>query len=361
MARKKQSSAGELILFAIFAVGAFLFAILWTILQGLLTALVVLPPIILAVGVFMLMKQVAPPSLPDIDSYDPDDQAKLLDRRSERFVQTILETHETYSQGDEEGILTRNARSDEAPQFREHSRRGKELNLQLTDLENERVGLERDIQEIVDRVRSEMPDWQTAVHLWRNRVRSKRAFKAAILFYVLGGVIALLATVLIDHTPVTVRPFLLPTLPEPLFLALAVAPCTAGLAWLIARRGSPADLGEVLSSEFLARYEQWDQRWQLPRFDVQSILDDQSRDRTHSYSDEDPSDDESSVEPWADVLGISETASVDEIKGAWREGLKQYHPDRIQQAGPKLRALAEEETKRLNDAYARAMQQRARV
>ena len=51
------------------------------------------------------------------------------------------------------------------------------------------------------------------------------------------------------------------------------------------------------------------------------------------------------------TLGISQQATEDEIKEAFRHKMQQYHPDRVVNLGPKLRELAEEESKAINRAY----------
>ena len=50
-----------------------------------------------------------------------------------------------------------------------------------------------------------------------------------------------------------------------------------------------------------------------------------------------------------DVLGVSRNASDDEIKKAYRELAKKYHPDNFPDAS--LRELAEEKMKEINEAY----------
>ncbi len=52
------------------------------------------------------------------------------------------------------------------------------------------------------------------------------------------------------------------------------------------------------------------------------------------------------------VLQVSRTATEQEIKTAYRRRIKEYHPDRVAALGVHLRALAEEESKRINHAYA---------
>lgn len=50
-----------------------------------------------------------------------------------------------------------------------------------------------------------------------------------------------------------------------------------------------------------------------------------------------------------EVLGVSQNASMDEIKSAYKELVKKYHPDKYQ--NNPLASLAEEKMKDINEAY----------
>lgn len=54
---------------------------------------------------------------------------------------------------------------------------------------------------------------------------------------------------------------------------------------------------------------------------------------------------------YAKVLGLSGKVTSDDVKRCWRELSMQYHPDRVQHLGPKLKEVAEQEMKALNEAY----------
>jgi len=62
----------------------------------------------------------------------------------------------------------------------------------------------------------------------------------------------------------------------------------------------------------------------------------------------------SGSDAWNVVLGVAPDAAPDEIKAAYHTAMKSYHPDKVAGLGSKLQALAEEETKRLNEAYREA-------
>ena len=53
------------------------------------------------------------------------------------------------------------------------------------------------------------------------------------------------------------------------------------------------------------------------------------------------------------ALGLSEEASFEDVRGAYREHVKQYHPDKVSHLGADLRKLAETKTKEFNTAYAK--------
>jgi DnaJ-domain-containing protein 1 len=58
----------------------------------------------------------------------------------------------------------------------------------------------------------------------------------------------------------------------------------------------------------------------------------------------------SQVEPWYETLGVSPSASAQEINAAWREKMRKNHPDRVAELDPEFQTLAEDKSKRLNIA-----------
>ena len=57
-----------------------------------------------------------------------------------------------------------------------------------------------------------------------------------------------------------------------------------------------------------------------------------------------------STDPYI-VLGIDESASEETIKGAYRELVGQYHPDKVAHLGEEFKRLAEERFKQIQQAY----------
>jgi hypothetical protein len=59
---------------------------------------------------------------------------------------------------------------------------------------------------------------------------------------------------------------------------------------------------------------------------------------------------------WWEVLEVSRTANLDEIRRAYRNKVRLYHPDRLHGLAPELIRIAEEKTKELNSAVEQAEQ-----
>jgi ABC-type multidrug transport system fused ATPase/permease subunit len=62
-----------------------------------------------------------------------------------------------------------------------------------------------------------------------------------------------------------------------------------------------------------------------------------------------------SDEDWIRILGVSESATIQEVKQAYKTLIKQNHPDRVQGMSHAFKKLAEIETKKINAAYRQAL------
>jgi DnaJ-domain-containing protein 1 len=58
---------------------------------------------------------------------------------------------------------------------------------------------------------------------------------------------------------------------------------------------------------------------------------------------------------WFAVLGVLPSATIEEVKQAYKSLIKKSHPDRVHDMSPSFLKLAEFETKKLNAAYATAL------
>ena len=53
-----------------------------------------------------------------------------------------------------------------------------------------------------------------------------------------------------------------------------------------------------------------------------------------------------------ETLGLNGEVTPDAVRAAFKARVREYHPDQVARLGVKLQTLAEEETKRINEAYA---------
>src|SRR5215469_3749524 len=68
-----------------------------------------------------------------------------------------------------------------------------------------------------------------------------------------------------------------------------------------------------------------------------------------------PADALENDEDWIRILGVSESATIQEVKQAYKTLIKQNHPDRVQGMSQAFKKLAEIETKKINAAYRQAL------
>jgi DnaJ-domain-containing protein 1 len=61
------------------------------------------------------------------------------------------------------------------------------------------------------------------------------------------------------------------------------------------------------------------------------------------------------VTPWYEILKVSPDASYDEVKTAYQNLIRQYHPDKVASLGDELKELSEKKTKEINVAYREAI------
>lgn len=57
------------------------------------------------------------------------------------------------------------------------------------------------------------------------------------------------------------------------------------------------------------------------------------------------------IHHYAAVLGLSSDASYEEIRGKYKELVRQYHPDKVAHLGDRLKDVAHEEIQKINEAY----------
>jgi len=61
---------------------------------------------------------------------------------------------------------------------------------------------------------------------------------------------------------------------------------------------------------------------------------------------------------WFRILEVSQGATKDQIVTAYKQKIRQYHPDKVAQMGAEIRDIAELKSKQINAAYDYAMKLR---
>lgn len=61
---------------------------------------------------------------------------------------------------------------------------------------------------------------------------------------------------------------------------------------------------------------------------------------------------------WCEVLQVAPTASVEEIKDAYRRLISQYHPDKVENLGPEIKEVAARKAQEITVAYKQGMKAR---
>ena len=54
---------------------------------------------------------------------------------------------------------------------------------------------------------------------------------------------------------------------------------------------------------------------------------------------------------WYQILEVAEAANREEISSAYKRKISQYHPDKVAQMGPEIRAVADAKSQQINAAY----------
>lgn len=92
--------------------------------------------------------------------------------------------------------------------------------------------------------------------------------------------------------------------------------------------------------------------------DLKKIIDELNRDKQRQSSGKSNQNQSSqsknsdfSLNEAYHILGLKHDATIDEIKSAYKQKIKDYHPDRVANLGDELKNLAAKKTVEINQAY----------
>lgn len=362
MARRsrKGSEAEGLILLVVLAV-------IFVVVPALLTAVTYGGLFFILVGLIYCKHRARHPGLVQdaSDFCSPAEYSTLLSMRSEQ--QTLCEKKsQIYEQSDRLGLVRR---SQDPARFDERKLRAKRVNASLTRLDEEFAVLASRIEALKADVIGRYETWSEGYDRWRFYSSGSKAFGVAFLCYILS------ATLLLALEPQWSQQFslfvskhiwlhtsLLSDAYGPLVLATGISVVIVPVAWSISHGARSAVLHG--RTEFIENWIGDESEQSLEDFETSygaaKANGRGEQEEEQEFSDGAPEWDghvDEAVDCF-ETLGISPDASTDAIKAAYREKVKQYHLDRVASLGPKLRQLAESETKKLNAAYEEALRRR---
>jgi len=353
MSRKQQGSDFlTLAILGIVCAAPFVLAALLFILRAsALLALFAFPLLILLA--YFLSRNSAFPAPPKVASEEQNAEEINLKKA---FASADLSYYDRLVQGEKEG-LTLTLASGET-RFDRRSPRGRQLNRQLNELDERRTNLEMKVADFSTYREHDIAQFKADLRRWSLKASLKYCANVATIVTICSSIV-LLAARLANVPILTSMDDLLIWLRSPMNLIL---PFKAGVAGYLAamitypvakflhnRRGR-------LAAQI---YEQSLPANDLPD-DYQPTLEefDDPQEENLEFDGHAEFEEEPNVEEWHEILNVSRDATIAEIKSAYRQQLKQNHPDNVAMLGVKIKEAAETQSKRINAAYEEARAQR---
>jgi len=343
------------------------------VLLGIFVAMVVIPAILPAILTFAVysvtvgvigliifeIKTDRRPSVTTATEFYSAEDCSTLDSLMQQQDQLWERKARIYRDANQLGLLRT---SQDPRRFDERRSLAKRFNAKLVKLDNEFATIISNVETLRSEIRDRCDAWSNQFEHWRFWSSGRLAFRVALVAYVV-----LVATLVVfnpswvqNFSDTVSRYFLFPvTTFHDYYGAVVIASGVSAAVGALAGLFTFDHMDNRLPDEhdFYTKWFVGDSGEWLDKF-VNSYWEyDHEDEEEHEFADGDPDWDGQSAEQltWYEVLGVTPNASLTEIKDAYKEQIKQYHPDRVAALGPKLKALAEQETKALNAAYEEAL------
>ena len=294
-----------------------------------------------------------PPVATAAEFYSTEDIAALESLRN-KMARLREQKARVYHDADHLGLMRR---SHDPRRFDERKSLGKRLNSRLLKFDEQFAELASQMGGLRRVVHDRRESWSREFERWRFHSSGRLAFRVATCVYVL------VAVTLQTFNPIWLQSFSATVsrhvwFPVPVLLSfygsiviaavssMAITP----LAWLI--RFQQMDRPLPGDNDFNQLWVHKTAGETVDDFVNSYLIANLDGDEEEEFADGHPDwDGTDERRHWYEILGVTSKATYDEIKAAYHEQIKLYHPDRVAALGPKLRKLAEQESKALNAAY----------
>ena len=347
--RSKDDGAGALLLIAA--------VVVFAIITALLTLIAYFGYYIAGFGLLLcqLMSRKKPNVSQAAEFYSPEAYSSLLalQNECERLSDAIDQTNR---EADQQAL---SRRTHDQSRFDERKPQAKRINARLDKMDVQLAQVGTQIDALSSPVIGRYNDWLKRAQRWRFWKSGTVAFGVSLCVYAVTlGILFLLHPSWVENTSAFVFKYSWLSWPNNahakyganLVAFIIAAPVTL-LVWMIQLNQIEISLPDEAAFRSLWYMDDEDEGVDQPRSDAESSMFDSENVEADEQAETPPVEDPAEEAPaWYSVLGVPANASADEINSAYRAQIKQYHPDKVAGMGPKIREVAEEQTRLLNAA-----------
>ena len=347
--RKSNDAAGGVLLLLMIAVAIAIFLV-----KILITLLLFATAPALTIGWFTTWRPNGAPAIGNPDRFDDNIAWREITELLVKRKNLLNQLRKQYELGFANGLDV-TAKSD-CRLFHAGSKLGKQLNHNIELGYSELRLIVIAIEEIRMDILSKIPDWRPPVDHWLNLKRLNFAITISIMT-LLASYLLFYYAIPPDVAEFASRALLWNPDPDVITGRLVFACGVTGVVFIAVWQLKEERGWEKVEHETFSKWRSLEAKWGFEiegeHFDASS---DQEDNNYYSKTDETQPNPES--EAWHEILNVDKTASPEEIKQAYKQAIKQYHPDRVSGLGERIQKVAEQESKRINAAFAEAKRMR---
>ena len=332
-------------------------AVVFAIITALLTLIAYFGYYIAGFGLLLcqLMSRKKPNVSQAAELYSPEEYSSLLalQNECERLTDVIDQTNR---EADQQAL---SRRTHDPSRFDERKPQAKRINARLDKMDVELAQVGAQVLALSSDVTGRYNEWLKRAHRWRFWKSGTAACGASLCVYAVTlGILFLLHPSWVENTSAFVFKYSWLSWPNNAhakyganLVAFIIAAPVALLVWMIRLNQIEISLPDEAAFRSLWYMDDEDEGVDEPHSDDEPSMLDGEKIEADEQTETPTVEDQAEEAPaWYSVLGVSANSSVDEINSAYRAQIKQYHPDKVAGMGPKIREVAEEQTRLLNAA-----------